>query len=1112
MSDLSTVASEAKSDPSPSRSEFDAALVEHFASRQHIGAIAAIVAAFAVTVVIWNHVPNGILIAWLAAQTVVALYSLAQRKRLKRIIEPAMNARTLRAEAIACKSVSGALWGTLAVFSFVYLPESLDFFAAIAVAAVAVGGVSTLAAIPAALYAFILLSFGPFILFWLSGGHPASVTLGLLAILLLAVIMNSARTAHGQIVSVLKAEFDLLQLSDELNTARDTWSELTDSTEAYAVFDQQERLLSWNERYAELMKIPQDLLRRGTPREELIKRALQAVDVASGKLSIEQWLQHRTNSKRTEQVETQLSEFEGGVWIQRRQRYSKNGNLVVSHVDLTELVTMERALGESENRYRLITENSPDPIFVRVEDEIVFVNPAAVKMLRAESETDLLGLSLLSLFHPGDHNVIHKNKTTMAQRPGESLPLTRVRMRRLDGTYVMTEGSAANHSWRDQPAVLITRRDITTQIEAEERLRESESRYRRITELSPNAILIRVEDQIVYANPAAVKMFGADSEADLLYESMMSFVHPDDVHLVLNNRAQMSEDMQSATPVIEVRRRRLDGSYFRCEGSGAPFVWQGQPAVMVMWRDITAEKEADRRLRENEEQLRAIVENMPGSLILKDMDLRIRLASGQNYGEWAGMGSTDVLGKKASDVVSKELAADLERHDREVLESGKVVDVEINTITADGQNRTFMSTRFPVRDDSGAPIGVGIINQDVTRQRKTEAQLQQAQKMEVVGQLTGGIAHDFNNLLTVILGNAELLSEYVQGEPDAERLLQTALKSAQRGADLTQRLLAFSRQQDLNPEPVDINIRIVDMVPLLQRTMPATISLQTEIADNLPFVHIDPTHLESAIMNLVVNARDAVSNEGKIVLATSVVQAHEVPDFQHSDHNAEKYVLVTVTDTGAGMAEDVRDHAFEPFFTTKPVGTGSGLGLSMVYGFVSQSGGHVAIDSVQGRGTSVKLYLPITERAAIVKPAPQPEKAPIDGGNETILVVEDDEDVRALVVGSLTKLGYQVVSAGNGPEAVAAVAELDTVDMLLTDVVLPGGMQGPEIAREVSKQHRDVRVLLMSGYTRGIDTAAGELDETYDLIQKPFTRAELGARVRQVIDIADQTPTTVAQA
>ncbi len=541
----------------------------------------------------WALVPRAILIAWVAAQIVVVLLSWARWNRVRHVEPSAAESRRLIAEAVAWKTVAGALWGMLGVFDHYYLPQSLEFFTAIAVAALAVGGVSTMAAIPRAAIAFAISCFAPFIVFWFAAGDLANVTLGVLAILLLGVIVSSVRLLNSQVLNILQAERDHQRLSEEYKAARGEWLELSDAAEAYVVFDDQDRLLSWNERYADLFEVPGELLRRGTPRADLIRNGRQTVDVASGAVSIETWLRQRTAPADQGTLETSVREYQGGLWLQRRLRRTKNGSTVVSFVDWTDLVKMETALRESEERYRLIAENSPDAIFIRVGEDIVYANPAAVAMLHAESEEDLVGRPMTSLYHPGDLNVVMRNRERLAEKPGEPLPFERTRMRRLDGTFVTTEGSGANHVWHGQPAVLITRRDITRQIEAEERLRESEARYRRIAELAPVAILIRVEDRIVYANPAAVKVFGAESEADLLYESAMSFVHPDDRHIVSNNRAGMTDDIDASAPRIRVRRRRFDGTYFSCEGSGAPIVWQGQPAVMIMFLDVTAEDETD---------------------------------------------------------------------------------------------------------------------------------------------------------------------------------------------------------------------------------------------------------------------------------------------------------------------------------------------------------------------------------------------------------------------------------------------------------------------------------------------------------------------------------------
>ncbi len=575
------------------RAAFDAALLRQFASRQHLGAIATIIVALAVAAVMGNHVPAGILAAWLFTHCGVALLAVSRLRQFRHTDDTDPKVGIKAAEAIAWKAAAGIIWGALAIVAHLYLPQSLEFFTVITVAAVAVGGVSTMAAVPRAANAFALTCLVPFSLLWLARADSAHITLALLTLVLLVVVMTTVRISHSQLLAILKIEGEHRRLSDEYEVARGEWLELSDAAEAYVVFDSDDRLLSWNDRYAELLQVPEQLLCRGTARTDIIRKGRQAVDVASGAVPIETWLRERTAPAQLGATETSVREYQGGLWLQRRLHRTKNGNTVVSFVDWTDLVQMENALRESEERYRLIAENSPDAIFIRVGEDVVYANPAAVTMLRAENEKDLIGHPMKSLYHPGDLNVVMRNRERLAEKPGEPLPFERTRMRCLDGTYVTTEGSGANHIWHGEPAVLITRRDITAQIDAEERLRESEARYRRIAELSPVAILIRVEDRIVYANPAAVKVFGAESEADLLYESAMSFVHPDDRHIVLNNRAGITDDMDVSAPRIRVRRRRFDGTYFSCEGSGASIVWQGQPAVMIMFLDVTAEDETD---------------------------------------------------------------------------------------------------------------------------------------------------------------------------------------------------------------------------------------------------------------------------------------------------------------------------------------------------------------------------------------------------------------------------------------------------------------------------------------------------------------------------------------
>jgi CheY-like chemotaxis protein len=385
-----------------------------------------------------------------------------------------------------------------------------------------------------------------------------------------------------------------------------------------------------------------------------------------------------------------------------------------------------------------------------------------------------------------------------------------------------------------------------------------------------------------------------------------------------------------------------------------------------------------------------------------------------------------------------------------------------------------------------------------------EEALRQSQKMEAVGQLTGGIAHDFNNLLTVITGNLELAQRQIAGAGNArlERNIAGALTGAERAALLTQRLLAFSRRQPLAPKPIDANKLVSGMSELLHRSLGETIAIETSLSDDLWRIEIDPNQLESAILNLALNARDAMEQGGKLTIETMNTSLEGSHDAERVEVVSGEYVAICVTDTGTGMDPDTVSRAYEPFFTTKEVGKGTGLGLSMVYGFVRQSGGQLKITSEPGQGTCVKLYLP--RLIGDDRHQEEPDGgalAPDGGGHETVLVCEDDDGVRAFTSEVLRELGYRVLEAADGPAALRELKAGDgAIDLLFTDVVLPGGMNGDELAQRARTLRPDLKVLFTTGYARDGVVHEGRLDAGVALITKPFAYAELAARVRDMLD------------
>ena len=414
-----------------------------------------------------------------------------------------------------------------------------------------------------------------------------------------------------------------------------------------------------------------------------------------------------------------------------------------------------------------------------------------------------------------------------------------------------------------------------------------------------------------------------------------------------------------------------------------------------------------------------------------------------------------------------------------------------------------------IKDASGVLIGFAKITRDLTERRAADERARQAQKMEGIGQITGGVAHDFNNLLTIIIGNLEtLLRNLSVPDPDAGRIRRSAdnaMRGARRAESLTQRLLAFSRQQPLDPKPIDLGRLVTGMSDLLRRTLGEQVAVETVLSGGVWQAHADPNQLELAVLNLAVNARDAMPNGGKLTLETANVHLDEQYATSQVEVLPGQYVMLAVTDTGCGMSPDVVARAFDPFFTTKEVGHGTGLGLSQVYGFIKQSRGHLKIYSEVGEGTTIKLYLPRVHAIAANNESVVEELVARGSPHETILVVEDDEDVRQYGCETLRELGYHVLAADNGRAGLQLLERHPGVCVLFTDIGLPGGMNGRQLAQEALKRRPELRVLFTTAYARNAIVHDGRLDPGVQLITKPYTQGALASKLRDIID-ARQSP------
>ncbi len=487
------------------------------------------------------------------------------------------------------------------------------------------------------------------------------------------------------------------------------------------------------------------------------------------------------------------------------------------------------------------------------------------------------------------------------------------------------------------------------------------------------------------------------------------------------------------------------------------------------------------------------VNQSPVSVVISDLDGRIEYVNrfyenvtGYQHKEAVGSSLLSIL----SDCIGKTKANGIWNR---VL-SGEVWEGEALLHTKSGKEYWELISLSSITGDDEM-IGLVYIGQDITERKRTEEELRRSQKIQAMGQLTGGVAHDFNNLLGIILGNLQLL----EADIGTNKRVVSAISAVQRGATLTQRLLAFSRRQTLAPEAVDINALVNGLADMLERTLGETIDLRQNLAPDLASTEVDPGQLENAIINLAINARDAMPGGGTLTIETANVTLEAPPLDTDDDMPPGDYVVVKVSDTGTGMDADIAARAFEPFFTTKEVGKGSGLGLSMVYGFVKQTGGLVRLQSELDRGTVLKLYFPGKPADVHENTEPDPTHETLPKGHENILVVEDNPDVRAVAVAVLERQGYAITEAVDGPAALACLDD-DPFDLLFTDVVLPGGINGTELAEKICARQPSIKVLFTTGYAEDAITQDGRLDEGVTLITKPYGRDDLIKKVRAVLD------------
>ena len=626
---------------------------------------------------------------------------------------------------------------------------------------------------------------------------------------------------------------------------------------------------------------------------------------------------------------------------------------------------------------------------------------------------------------------------------------------------------------------------------SERRLRtEREGLFSAVVESSNDAIITKLLDGTITGwNRAAERLFGFTA-AEAIGKSINIIVPPDrqsDVRSIIE-RTSRGEPIEH----FETSRVHKDGRTLDVSLSISPIRSASGKIIGISKtaRDITESKRTEDALSQEIEERRRIFDSSNDLILVTDTAGNFIQVS-PSVTVILGYQPSDMIGHSAVEFIHPD---DLEHTRREMRAARR------------GQSKRNFETRYVNKEGKAVALNwTGtwsepvrrhfFIGRDLTEKQAAEAQLRHAQKMDAVGQLTGGVAHDFNNILTVITGTIGILEEAVAGDPQLAAVAKLIDEAAERGANLTRHLLAFARKQPLQPLEVDVNALVLEAAKLLHPTLGEHIEITPLLAEDAWTALADPNQLATAVLNLAINARDAMPNGGKLALETNNVYLDENYADMQSEVTPGNYVMIAVSDTGTGIPAALLERVFEPFFTTKEVGRGTGLGLSMVFGFVKQSGGHVKIYSEEGHGTSVKIYLPratgLHQTAAEAQVA-----ADIEGGNETILVVEDDSLVRRYVMTQIESLGYTTLEAANASDALQIVDNVATIDLLFTDVIMPGNMNGRQLVDEALKRRPGLKTLYTSGYTENAIVHHGRLDSGVLLLAKPYRKSELARMIR----------------
>lgn len=759
---------------------------------------------------------------------------------------------------------------------------------------------------------------------------------------------------------------------------------------------------------------------------------------------------------------------------------------------------------ESEERLQRVVESVQDIIYAASpEGKITYLNPA-FEQITGWARDELIGKDSTLLLHPDELSLARERLYRIIR--GEKMPVVESRVRSRSGEYIVLE-STTSVKMQDGKVIEIMGigRDVTMSRKIERSLRESEERFRSLSEQSLQGIYIIKDGKMIFANDMVCEITGYSQDEILDWSpgEVIKLVHPDDKDFVLKQMRRKQAGDSEVVPLYEFRIIDKKGKIKWLLLHSKTIRYEGGTALEAVIMDITKRKMAEEALRDSEKKFSTIFYASPNSITISVIGDGRFIEVNESFLRLTGYTREEVIGHTSLELNIWAKSEDRDFVTRGLQAHGAVRNLEVEFRVKSGETRQGLFSGEVIHL-GGEPYLLAVTNdiseikQTQDALKETEGQLRQMQKMEAMGRLAGGVAHDFNNLLTVIIGYSALISRRLTKDNPLWENIQEIGKAGSQASTLTRQLLAFSRKQVLQPRVLNINNVVANVEKMIRRLIGEDIELVSVLYPDLGQIKADPGQIEQVIMNLVVNARDAMPRGGRIIIETSNVNLDKLHARQHLQMEPGSYIMLAVSDDGCGMEKETLSHVFEPFYTTKEKGKGTGLGLSTVYGIVKQSGGYIRAYSEPGRGTTFKIYMPRVEKST----EPAQEETPYEDlpcGFETILLVEDEDMVRKLIHSILQMCGYNVLVARNGGEAILICEQhKDPIQLMLTDIVMPI-IDGPNLAKRLEGLRPDMKVLYMSGYTDNVVILQGILGSDLPFLQKPITPESLTNKVREVL-------------